>query len=314
MIKFKFQIFLALLLITYYLLPPKAMAQSFSLTISPSVFELMIMPGKSYVQSYLLTNTGEKMTITPSLTTFSPSDESGHIKFSTLSALSQLPLAIQLDNPNIKLNEPFEMETNETKNLNLRITVPANTEEKDYYLTFLLSSHPNNRKIGSGSQQTGVLGANLLVTVSKDGKPLKTAEISEFRLSNSLFSGFGLQFSDSFDQPQYKIRIKNTSRSFWKPIGQITVTGTLNQKWTNDLQANNILGNSIREIYMATPSAQPNFLIGAYKATLTFQPDEEGDKILKSMTFIALPIKLFLGMIIALILLRTIFSYLGRRS
>jgi hypothetical protein len=304
-----------------YLLSTPARAQSFSLAISPPLLELMIMPGKSYLQPYTVTNTGTKITITPSITTFSPKDENGRIKLN--SPRLQLPsatadggqaISFQFDNPNIKINDPFEIDANETKNLNLRITIPTDAEEKDYYLTLLLSSQPNISRIESGSQQTGVIGANLLITVSKDGKPLKSAEISEFRLSNSLFSVFSFQFSDSFDQPQYKIRIKNTGRTYWKPVGFITTTGTLNQKWTNDLQSDNILANSIREISLATPSAQPNFLIGAYKTTLSFQPDEENEKILKSFTFIALPIKLILGIVIAMILLRTISLYIRRRS
>lgn len=310
--------------------PTPIAAETFSLAVSPPLLELMIMPGKSYLQPYTVTNTGSKIAITPSLATFSPLDEFGHIKLNNLITNNQSPrlqlssaeladggqaLSFQFDNPNFKLNQPFEIDANETKNLNLRITVPAETEEKDYYLTLLLSSQPNVSQIGSGSQQAGVIGANLLITVSKDGKPLKKGEIEELKLLNCYIVKL-LNWCpiDSFDKPEYLIRIKNTSKTYWKSIGQITATGTLNQKWANDLQEDNILANSVREISLATPSAQPNFLIGAYKSTLEFQPDEEGDKMIKTITFIALPIKLIFGLILAVILLKTISKYVRRRS
>jgi len=311
---------LGLILLCLGIFPTPVAAQTFSLAISPPLLELMIMPGKSYLQPYAVTNTGTKITLTPSLTTFSPKDEFGHISLNPPSTINHLPSIIQLDNPAIKLNEPFEIDANETKNLNLRMTVPSDAEEKDYYLTLLFSSQPNSSsqsndsQIGSGSQLVGVIGTNILITVSKDGKPLKQGEIIDFRLSNFQFLISNIEFIDSFDPPQYKIRIKNTGRTYWKPVGQVTATGTLNQKWTNYLQSDNILGSSIREISLATPSAQPNFLIGAYKTTLSFQTDEEDEKILKSITFIALPIKLILGLVIAVILLKIISLYIRRRS
>lgn len=297
-----------------YLLSKPVRAQDFSFSLYPPLLELMIMPGKSYVQPFTLTNTGAGTTLTPSLVAFTPKDELGHILLNQPSTINHLPLIIQFDSLNLKLNSPFEIDANETKELNLRISIPSDAREDDYYLTLLFSSQPNAGQISTGSRQAGTIGANLLITISKEGKPLKKAEISEFRLFRSLFSVFSFQFLDSFDQPQYLIRLKNSGKTFWKPFGQVKVTGTLNQKWANDLQSENILANSIRGISLATPSAQPNFFLGAYKATLEFQTDEEEEKYLRTVAFISLPFKLILALLLAFILLKTIRFYTQRRT
>jgi hypothetical protein len=289
-----------LLLITF---SHSVTAQSFSLGIYPPLLEVMIMPGKSVSQKYELSNGENEIALTPKITAFTPSGEKGNVQLSEDNKdIEAVKKWFSFENTAIEFDKPFTLSPNEVRSLLLKISIPPNTQEKDYYFTLMFSSEPQPQTKGSGVYQVGVIGTNLLITVSKDGKPLKQGEIAEFKLS-------GLPIIDSFDTPEFVIRLKNISKSYWKPFGKITTSGLLGQKWEQELIPDNILGNSIRQIQVSTSSANSKFLIGPYQARIEFTPDQEEIKVNQAISYFAFPFKGLLGIVIAFIIIRFIGSF-----
>jgi hypothetical protein len=302
----KIVIFFLLFPLSHYLLSMPARAQSFSLGIYPPILEVMIMPGKTITQKYELSNGENKITLTPKIVVFTPTGEKGNVQFPDDSKeIETLKKWFSFENTAIEFDKPFILNPNEVKSTLLKISIPPAAAEKDYYLTLMFSSEPQPQTRGSGVYQVGVIGSNLLVTVSKDGKPLKQGEVAEFKLN-------GLRIIDSFDSPTYIIRLKNSSKTYWKPFGKIATTGLIGQKWEQELIPDNILGNSIREIQVSTPSANPKFLIGPYQAKIEFVPDQEEAKISQTISYFAFPFKGLLGVVIAVIIIRFIGTFYAK--
>jgi hypothetical protein len=157
-----------------------------------------------------------------------------------------------------------------------------------------------------------------LLTISQTGEPKKQAEVEEFSIRNSQFAIRNLIIIDSFTQPQFVVRLKNTGQAFFKPIGSITTSGWFNQRWVLDLLPENILTNSIRQIQCqqaAPPQILPSpcelrtkFLLGKYTAKLEFGTDEASGKYQAQIVFWALPLKLAAGVLVILALLLLIAS------
>lgn len=283
-------------------------ADTFSLGVYPPLLEIMIMPGKSLNYTYLLSNSGDETEINTQIVPFKPSDELGNPNLQITHHLITDNF-FSLGNSDITLGQPFILKQGENKQIILKVAVPENTPEKDYYYTLLFSTKPGSNLTQTGSKQAGILGSNLLVTISKDGKPPKEGEITEFKLLNCYIARLSdWCLVDSFDQPKPLIRIKNTGRSFWKPFGKISVKGWFGQKEEEDLRPDNILADSTRQIEVATPSAFPksSFLLGKYTAEAEFTLDESETKLSKTITFFALPVKLTIALLTSVFILFTI--------
>jgi len=296
-------------------------AQIFSLGIYPPLLEVMMMPGKSITQVFRLENSGDEMILNTQIVPFEPADEFGNISLrgSTSGEVEPPKNWFNFENADISLGKPFVLKAGQTKQIVLRIKIPQDTREDDYYFTFLFSSEPSARISGTATQEAGVIGANILLTVSRTGKPVKKGEVIEFSTQHfCLLSSpaslreagravFCLPILDSFDKPEFLLRVKNTGRAFWKPFGKIKIEGILGQKWEQELLPENVLAGSIRQIRVATESArldsarlaQPAFLVGPYRAKAEFSLDEEGGSQISStaISFLALPIKALIGVL-----------------
>jgi len=310
-----------------------AKAQTFSLGIYPPLLEVMIMPGKSVTQDYQLSNSGDETEITAQIVKFKPADELGNVSLRGLTSDEVRPHQgwFSFENAEIALGEPFLLKTGEKKQIILKVKIPEETAEDDYYFTLLFSTQPISKIALLGTKQAGVIGSNILITVSKDGQPVKKGEIVEFRLLDCYFEPSEKQGSsrrlgsyiakllpfcliDSFDKPEFLLRVKNTGRAFWKPFGKLKTEGLLGQKWEQDLRPDNILADSIRQINLATPSASPSFLIGPYRASVEFKLDEDGPQVAAQTSFLALPFKAIFALLTIVLLVVTIKSVIKKRS
>jgi len=288
------------LLFTFYFLlfAISANAQSLSLAISPPLLEVMIQPGKSITQVYKLSNPGEiDLAMTSKVLPFSPQGERGEI------AINNQPSAINnqflswfsFQNANLALGDKFLLKAGGEQEVVLKLRVPENAPEDDYYATLLFETLPSPFSGESGAQAQAKIGTNLLLTVSRDGRPPRKVEIIEFKV---------LKIIDSFDRPHFLLRLKNTGRSFLKPMGIITITGWFEQKYILELLPENILVNSLRQIQcQSEDNPQPcrinsKFLLGRYQVKAEFGLDQLSEDYLAETTFFALPIKLILGLVI----------------
>lgn len=293
------------------LLGYSAYAQFLGLGIYPPLLEVTIMPGKTITQVYKLSNPGEvDLMMTSSIVSFEPSDETGSIKF--VEDPERLkPISFAFLNANLRLGQTFPLPAGGTQEVVLIIKVPETAPEKDYYATLLFQTAPmKGYGTLSATQTQAKIGANLLITVSRTGKPIKKATVEEFKL-------FNWYIIDSFTQPEFFIKIKNAGHSYFKPLGNITLRGWFNQTETLELLPQNILSGFSREIQcqiddkVGPCQGTFKFLVGPFRAKLEFGLDDFSSQYQKEIRFIAIPIKLVLGLFILVIILGLIRAKLG---
>lgn len=320
LINFKFQIFICLprkwklcllgyqiqnlaklfayLVIGLFVLPGAVRAQEISLSISPPITELTIQPGRSYDQIFTLRNDGTPVIIGPKIVLFIPLDRLGHAE------LIEDKNSIDAFAPWFYFDQtPVSLGTGGSHNFIVRITPPPGTSEKDYYFTFIAEVQNDNNLGVNNSQAQARIGANILVSISKDGDPNKKASILSFS---------ALRIIDSFTGLTYKILIGNSGSSFFKPTGKITIDQIFGSTTTLNLTPLNILVGGSREITCIQseeiiPCKLPGkFLVGIYRANLSFTIDDAGESIEKQIYTIAFPFSIVLGLITIFIIYRMI--------
>lgn len=240
----------------------EANAQTISLSIWPPLLEVQMMPGKSVIQNYqLANNTDSFLEITPIIAPFEPDGENGQIKI--LPADSS-PYFFSFTTKE-KFDESFTLNPRETRQLSLKISLPKNNAEKDYYFTLLFSSAAGQEGQKNQTASIAQIGTNIILTASRAEKPPLLGRIYKFSAPTVV---------DSFSPVDFTVVLENFGRTFFKPFGQITINGMLKQKGEIKLLEQNILAGSKRKLTL--PSYRPNLPIGPFKAKLEFSLNEEG--------------------------------------
>jgi len=287
-------------------------AQSLSLGIYPPLLEVMIKPGKSITQVYKLSNEGEAdLVVKGEILAFNPLGEQGEIQLSDQQSPAHEWISFQ--NADLGLGQNFAVKAGQSQQIVLKIKVPLEAKEDDYYLTLLFETQPSDLNEGlSEARAQAKIGTNLLLTVSETGEPPRKAEIIEFKVQSAK-----LKVIDSFTPPQFVLRIKNTGRSLFKPMGTITTTGWFGQKYPLNLLPENILTKSIRKIGCENDKEtkicrlKAKFLLGPYSAKVEFGLDKISNDYAAQVNFIALPIKLF-GVVFFIIIILVFIIKLGQ--
>ena len=275
-------------------------AQTISLSIWPPLLEVQMVPEKSVIQNYqLVNNTDSFLEITPMIVPFEPDGENGQIKFLPADSSSYFFSFTT----NEKLNEPFILNPNETRQLSLKITLPKNNAEKDYYFTLLFSSSAESANQKNQTASITQIGTNILLTSSSVEKPPLLGRIYKFSAPAVI---------DSFSPVNFNLVLENFGRTFFKPFGQITITGILNQKEEVKLLEQNVLADSKRKLTLS--GFKPNLPIGPFKAKLEFSLNEEGALPVLStqISFWYLPYKA-ISLLAGVILLLTVYKSVKKR-
>jgi hypothetical protein len=297
----------------FFLLPPAVQAQTLSLSLWPPLLEATIQPGKSITQVYRLKNQGDDTTIHASIVPFVPADELGHIQISRKPSPASRYFSLQ--NADLNLPATFPLKAGATQELVLKIRIPENAPEADHYLTFLFESDTQGLIGGSGTTAQASIGSNILLTVSQDGQPLRSAKIIQFSVKTPSLFGRHLPLLDSFDAIRFILRVKNTSQTRLKAIGQIDIYNMWAKKTTTlPLREDNILANTIRQLTSETPPDDPSaaglitwnstFPFGRYRAVATVTPQDSLNKISQTITFWVLPYKALLALLLIFIFYR----------
>lgn len=253
--------FLIIFLCAMYFTLNTVKAQEISLSISPPLLEVTIAPKKEYRHVFTITNSGGSAILKPKIVYFEPTGDLGQVQTTDLEA----PDWVRYSKEDIVLN------TNEKRDFAILITPPENLEESDHFLTLLLTTDtPSDLNIGQNtSLYQAEIGANILITISNDGKPKKEAVISNFSAPKYVDSIFGKIIFD--------VSIKNIGSSYIKPLGSIK---TNNNDFLK-LAEVNVLPNHMRTIPCVKDSEISNCTIknppmfGKLIATLEFTVDEE---------------------------------------
>ena len=250
------------------------------------------MPGKQTQQTFSLINEGMDGYASVRIVPFTPEDEEGNVNvidnpnFSDTAAYENW---FTLLSPSAKFGDKFYLRQGEKKDIKLSIKPPLESKEKDYYFTLLYEMEPGDlaQLDGySGNISKAKIGANLLISVSKDGKPYKKARIAEFSAPKLI---------DSLSKLSYTLRIENMGQFFFKPTGRITVNPLFGKKKVLEIAPVNIVSSTVRNVpcileeELIKCAYDKRVLAGFYKATVSFTTDEEGKEYLAQTTTIALP-------------------------
>jgi len=265
--------------------PPVAFAQSLSLSISPPILEVMIMPGKEVTQTFTITNAGTDGYAVFSLVKFLPQGEYGQISTG------------EADNSGwFSLPEKTFIRSGETKNITVKISPPPTAPEKDYYFTLFYELENENLpkfQDTSGNSAKAKIGANILISVSYDGIPAKKAGPVLLTAPKII---------DSLQGLTYTLRVTNAGQFLFKPQGIITVTSLLGQREILKLAPANVISGSTRiipcleEENLTECKLEKKVLLGIYKAEASFTADEGGPiKYTSQTTTFAIPFSITFG-------------------
>ncbi len=276
------------------------MTDPFDLSISPSVVELTLQPGKLVTQTYLVENAGtEDLLVTATLRDFVSDGKTGT---PVLQESSTFPYA-QLQNADISLDTPFLLPANSSQQLIFAVKPEDSAEEKDWYLSLLLQTQPATAQTPSqsGSRITGQIASNILVRITNDDRiPLSW----ELKLQGVP------RYIDSLQSILITPQVTNLSRTAASPEMTILILDWRgNIIWEQDALPERVLSQSSREISAAEQRKDdprsyqpaefrfdPLFAIGPYTVRTTIRNNAEGPKVLEQ-SFIAFPFSVLMAIL-----------------
>lgn len=289
------------------------MATPFDLSISPSVVELTLQPGKLVTQTYLLENAGSSdLTVTATLKDFIADGKTGT---PILQEATTFPYA-QLQNADVQLNTPFTLKANSSQQLILAIKPDAAAQERDWYMSLVLQTQPTQGETltQSGAAVTGNIASNILVRIAN-------SDLAELKWDLEL-QGIP-QFIDSLQSMNITPLVKNHSKTAAIPEMSMLILNWKNEiVYEHDGLPERVLANSSREIAAAqqrkddprsyqptTFTFDPLFAVGPYTVRTTIRNNATGPKVVEE-SFIAFPFSL----LIAIIFLGVSFIILSKRK
>ena len=322
--KFK-NILLTILFLTipYSLIPNPSFAQQVSLSISPPLLELFIKPGKSIMVAYKLDNLGDPAFLNLKILPFEAKDNLGNIR---IKPEFEGPVRFSLDNSDLQLEQPFFLKTNGSQQILLRIRIPENIVDGDFYYSLLAETAPPTAGEGMGSARAkATIGSNILVTISNSGNIDIKPRVVLFDILSKLkfnFLGKVIKIFDSADKVPLVFIVENKGKNMIKPEGRITLKGNFGETAKYDIISKNILAESQR-LLEATPSAQidcddkrtdqaclipaslllSGFFIGKYNLSTQISFGENSPTIFGSTSFFAFPFKILGGVLLAIIII-----------
>lgn len=278
---------------TLLILNSPVFAQEVSLSISPPLTEIVIQPGRSFSQTITVRNDGVPVIVVAKIVPFIPLDTSGHVELiedqNSIDAFSSWFYFDQ---------RPTSLGVNGNHEYIIKISPPASAELRDYYFTFLVEVQGGNNIGVNNSESQARIGANILLTATRDGNPQKKVLIVEFSAPKLV---------DSFTGFSYQVLLGNSGAGFFKPVGKITVDQIFGTTTILNLAPLNVLVGSQREIscldgQSIIPCKLPGkFLIGIYRANLSFTVDGEGVSHEKQIYTVAFPFTILLGFVTIII-------------
>ncbi len=300
-----------LLLIPFYLFLSASSAHGqtpLGLSLTPSLFEAYIAPGKSVSQVYTLTNLGQgPVTLVARIIPFVPSDESGR----PILKPNQRPEWLKyfsLKNSHEQLNEPFALGAGDHHQLILSLDIPYQTAPGDLYATLLIttslpedgSQTQNNTAIGTA------IGSNLLITVSPSSHPPALVKIENFAPDSAdyFFRYSDYYFVDNLFPIHFSATAVNVGKYFTKTSGRLTVSHQEKPVAIQNLIPLNLLAYSSRSLE-GSPSAELVFKprltdIGSFRIGLDIRSENSTSR--SEITLVLIPVRLLTGLIICLIL------------
>ena len=285
-----------------------AEAQTLGLSITPPIAEVMIIPGKIVTQTFTITNDGNDGMASIYIIPFKAQGESGNVALdekNAVTATSPYASWFSIISPVSVFGEKFYMAGGQRQEITVKITPPESATEKDYYFTLLyeLDNNIPGGTLPMGPTNQARIGANLILSLSRDGNPPKTAEIVGFKAPKII---------DSLEKLTFDIRIGNFGSHVFKPDGEITIKPIFGSVETLNLAPLNIISDSVRNIpclkgeEIIVCQSNRKVLVGVYKSTLEITPNGSGETQSKTVTTVAFPFSIIFGLLLIFITYRII--------
>lgn len=241
--------------------PSSVLAQSSSLSVTPTIHEMFVTPGQKWQSSIKVTNHNPvPLTIYTEPVLFSPRGERGHSTFESIELQ---------DAENVTLAEWMQVATSAQQippessiSVPITVSIPEDAAPGGHYAAILIGTRPPE---GEGVQVATAQIISSLFFVRVEGDVIEEGRIRSFRSQAKVVQSAAAEFV---------VRFENTGNVHLRPQGEIVITNMwgrergvipINQR-TN---FGNVLPESIREFSFAWTGDRSLVDIGRYTATLT---------------------------------------------
>ena len=299
---FKFFLIFWLYTLYFILYTGSVKAQQLSLSLSPALSELVIKPGQSVGLKFKLINFGDPSIVKMRILPIEAKDNRGGI---TIKNSLEGPISFELENRDIKLEEAYFLKNSSSLDLVLNISAPEATPSKDYYYSLIAESLAPPIQEGVANVRAKVIvGSNLLLSVSKDGRVEIKPNISLFEVvpKNKIsLLGYKINLFNCFEKVPLILVVENKGKNLIKPQGEIVVSGLFGQVKKIEIKPQNILAESQRLLLANTSNLQPQtsnslllagFFMGNYKVSSTVSFGQGTPTLYASSSFLVFPFKL----------------------
>ena len=309
---------------------PKVYANSVNIKVTPSQFRIEAKPPADVRAPFTIENQSDTSVSFVIGYKLFRSDRSEDGKVSFLQEGEQLPTQqdhhifdkMQIVDQDNYSHNTIELGPKQKERLQLRIRLPKDEPNGDYYFTLLFisqadqqdqnTSKDNKKDITSSSTIQSGAGINVLLAVGDKTAPqgiIETFSTPWLRQAGPVPFALTIQNNGMhYIAPKGQIVIKNM---FGQAVGKVTIpqtvilsgmsrkiVGSPDTKSTSDLQKAAVQGQ------IAWPET---FLLGLYTATLTMNMSENGPFYSRTIHFVAFPTGFLLGL--AVVILLSLFIY-----
>lgn len=287
---------LIVIMLTCWIAPVAAQTTSapFDLSISPSVVEIAIQPGKIVTQTFLLENTGAvDLEVTPTLRDFRANNQDG---IPDILETNTFPY-IGLENSDITFDQPFTLKAGSSQQFVVAIKPAADAETRDWYSAFIFNTKPlAGTQLGgmAGAKTTGAVVANILVKITNDNATPLEWKLELPRVPTLIDSLQSLtitpvvtNLSSTVATPDVSVLVLNWRKEVVAEFTALPERVLANS--TRTLQGSQPLKEDPRS-FVGTPMVfDPLFAIGPYTIRATIRNSATGPVVFER-TFTALPL------------------------
>lgn len=286
----------------------KSFAQDVNVGVYPPVFQITATPPSDIRTNFFVQNLSDKDSVDLDIAVkpFTAGDrENGEVSYQQDLSTYEDPYIFEkmeiLDGENSVSS--ITLAPKQKKNLVLHIQIPKEETSSDYYFSILFISKAGDNVQLNGSQATGAIASNVLLSIGQKGK------------TEGVISDFSAPFFVEKGPVPFTVRVKNTSSHFITPKGDITIKNIFGQTIGKvDLLPVNILAGTTRRIpdslqspdkekefgqikdvvlanYYPVAVWPETFLLGPYTATLTLSLSDSGPVYVRNAYFFAFPLE-----------------------
>jgi hypothetical protein len=284
-----FLVFVFSLLASCFLFPVAVSAadqNSFTLTITPPLFQMTATPGQDWSSAIKVVNNNPyDITVYASVMNFVAQGEGGAGKFIPSSSAADIPGGYTLASWFEVPKTPIFIRAEQSVSVPFTLHVPKNAEPGGHYGAILIGTEPPPKTSGSSVRVSSQLASLFLVRVNGDVR--EEGDIRSFSTEKTLYqephASFALRFENKGNVhllPQGNITIYN----MWgKERGRILIN--------QEADFGNVLPQTTRKFTFEW-AGEPNFFdVGRYKAVATLAfGDKEKKTAYRAINFWVIPV------------------------